>query len=124
MDILFNKTMNLLSGMLDYRSARHKVILSNVANIDTAGFKPSDISFKSTYEKANTLPISTTDPKHIGQQNASSGSVSYEIKTSEEAVKIDTEMANLAENHLMYNMTVEMLARKFKSINTVLKEIK
>lgn len=124
MDILFNNTMRSLSGMLDYRSARHKVILSNVANIDTVGFKPSDISFKNTYEKTNTLPISTTDPKHIGQQNGTGDSASYEIKTSEEAVKVDTEMANLAENHLMYNMTVEMLARKFKGLNTVLKETK
>ena len=45
MDILFNKTMNLLSGMLDYRSTRHKIIVSNIANIDTEGFKPSDICF-------------------------------------------------------------------------------
>jgi flagellar basal body rod protein FlgB len=33
-------------------------------------------------------------------------------------------MVNLAENHLMYNTAVELLARKFKSLNTVLKEVK
>lgn len=122
MDILFNKTMNLLSGMLDYRSARHKVIVSNIANIDTEGFKPSDISFKQVLGKTNSVQMATTDPGHIGRKE--SGAVPVEVITSDETVKIDKEMANLAENQLMYNMTVDMLSRKFRGINTVLKEAK
>lgn len=122
MDILFNKTMNMLSGMLDYRSKRHKVIISNVANIDTEGFKPSDISFKQALGKANSIQMATTDPGHIGRNG--SGAAPVEIITSEEKVKIDKEMANLAENQLMYNMTVDMLSRKFKGIKTVLTEAK
>lgn len=122
MDILFTKTMNQLSGMLDYRSKRHKVILSNVANIDTEGFKPSDLSFKQALGKTTTIRMATTDPGHIGRKENGTGPV--EVITSEEKVKIDTEMANLAENQLMYNFTVDMLSRKFKGIKTVLTEAK
>jgi flagellar basal-body rod protein FlgB len=124
MDILFDKTMDLLSGMLDYRSKRHKIIVSNIANIDTENFKPSDISFKSELGKTSSIQMTTTDPGHIGWKNNKKSPVSLEIQKSEEKVKIDTEMANLAENHLMYNMTVDMLTRKFRGINTVLKETK
>ena len=46
------------------------------------------------------------------------------VSSLELPAEIDTEMANLAENNLMYNMTVEMLARKFRGLNTVLKETK
>ena len=98
MDILFNKTINLLSGMLDYRSKRHKVIVSNIANIDTEDFKPSDISFKNEFGKTNSIQMTTTVPGHIGRKDNKSSPVSFEMKTSEEKVKIDTEMANLAEN--------------------------
>lgn len=122
MDILFGKTMNLLSGMLDYRSSRHKVIVSNVANIDTEGFKPSEVSFKQELGKANTVRLTTTDPRHIGRMENGVGPL--EVTTSDENVQIDTEMVNLSENQLMYNMTVEMLSRKFRGINTVLKEAK
>ena len=122
MDILFTKTMNLLSGMLDYRSKRHKIIISNVANIDTEGFKPSDISFKQALGKANSIQMATTDPGHISGKVSGAGPV--EVITSEEKVKIDTEMTNLAENQLMYNITVDMLSRKFKGIKTVLTEAK
>ena len=124
MDILFDKTMDLLSGMLDYRSKRHKIIVSNIANIDSEDFKPSDISFKTEFGKTSSIQMTTTGPGHIGRMGSRNGPVSFEIKTSEEKVKIDTEMANLAENHLMYNMTVDILARKFRGINTVLKETK
>lgn len=124
MDILFDKTMNLLSGMLDYRSKRHKIVVSNIANIDTEDFKPSDISFKTEFGKTRSIQMTTTDPGHIGRMDSKNGPVSFEVKTSEEKVKIDTEMVNLAENHLMYNMTVDIMARKFRGINTVLKETK
>ena len=68
--------------------------------------------------------MTTTVPGHIGRKDNKNSPVSFEMKTSEEKVKIDTEMANLAENHLMYNTTIDMLARKFRGINTVLKETK
>lgn len=122
MDILFNKTMNMLSGMLDYRSARHKIVLSNIANIDTEGFKPSDISFQQVLGKTNSIQMATTAPGHIGRKEGAAAAA--EIRTSEENVKIDKEMANLAENQLMYNMTVDMLSKKFKGIKTVLTEAK
>jgi flagellar basal-body rod protein FlgB len=48
----------------------------------------------------------------------------YDIRESEEDVKLDTEMTSLAENHLMYNATVEVLSRKFKSLQATLRETK
>lgn len=124
MDIFFNKTINLLSGMLDYRAKRHQVIVSNVTNMDTPDYKPSDITFKNELSNAGKLAMSKTNSGHISQGKDVAQITDYEIKTSEEKANIDTEMANLAENHLMYNTTVEMLARKFKGIETALKEIK
>lgn len=124
MDVLFNRTMKLLENMLDYRTKRHKIIVSNIANIDTADFKPSDISFEEQFTKAGKLPMVTTDTMHIPHSDSTNNSLDYEISQSDEKVVVDKEMANLAENQLMYNTTVEMLARKFQELNTVLKETK
>lgn len=120
MDVLFGKTIDLLSIMLDYRSTRHKVILSNVSNIDTEGFKPSEVSFKQILGNTNAIRLSTTDPRHIGAEEKANGSI--EVTTSEAKVDLDKEMVNLAENHLMYNTAVDLLSRKFKALDTVLKE--
>jgi flagellar basal-body rod protein FlgB len=124
MDGLFNKTINVLSGMLGYRTKRHEIIVSNITNIDTSNYKPSDVSFKSELGEANKVVMTTTDPRHIAPGKNAGGSIDYEIKQSAGKVTVDTEMANLAENNLMYNTTVQMLARKFKGLETVLKETK
>jgi flagellar basal-body rod protein FlgB len=121
MDILFSKTMNQLSHIVDYRAKRHKIIASNIANIDTEGYQPSDLTFKQRFEKSGSIALTLTDPRHM---DGRVGAASFDVKTSEGKVKIDTEMANLAENQLMYNVTVDMLARKFRGIGTVLKETK
>jgi len=47
-----------------------------------------------------------------------------ELTVREDKGSLDKEMATLSENHLMYNATIEMLARKFRGLNTVLKETK
>jgi flagellar basal body rod protein FlgB len=39
MEKLFNKTINSLANTVGVRAQKHRVILSNVANIDTPGGK-------------------------------------------------------------------------------------
>lgn len=126
MNGLFGNTIDLLSNMLDFRAERHKVISSNIANIDTPGYKPSSLDFKENLDgimnEGKTLEIKTTHPRHM---KAGSGKGSdFQVSQSGDKVDIDKEMADLAENNIMYNLDVEMLARKFRGINTVLKETK
>lgn len=113
MDALFGKTIEMLSAILDFRSERHKVIASNIANIDTPNYRPKDIVFK---EELKAL-ISNDDGVRIDKAD-------FEVIDSGERVNLDSEMAKLAENNLMHNLTVELLARKFRGLNTVLREAK
>ena len=122
MEALFNKTHQMLSSMLDYRSARHRVINSNVANIDTPDYKPKDLKFPQELNSAmkTQCDLVRTHPRHLpvippGPQN-------YKILETGEKTSLDTEMMNISENNLMYNLTVELLARKFRGIQNVLKE--
>ena len=124
MDILFNKTIEMLSVILDFRSERNKVIASNIANIDTPGYKPKELVFKKQLEdfidNGTEVTMTKTDKRHLSEQS----SHTFEVINSEEAVKIDNEMEKLAENNLMYNLTVELMARKFKGLDSVLREAK
>lgn len=123
---LFNKTFDVLSNMLSYRSKRHQVILSNVTNIDTPGYKAADLDFRKDLREAmvskNNVTMAKTQARHIGPEKKDNDPGNYEVRETEEAVKIDSEMVNLSENNLMYNTTVEMLARKFRTLQTALKE--
>jgi len=124
MEKLFGKTVDMLSTMMEYQSKRHKLIAANIANIDTPGYKPKDIVFKKELDGMmcgeKTVVMDKTNPGHL-----SSGDYSeYEVIKSGDSVNIDKEMTRLAENNLRYNLSVELLARKFKSLTTVLREVK
>ena len=125
MEALFGKTVNMLSTMLGFRAERHKLIASNIANIDTPDYRPTELTFKSNLEdemKRGKLKLLRTDKKHFPP--SSDEKADYGVVRSDEMVQLDTEMANLAENQLMYNLTVELLSRKFKGISNVLTEAK
>ena len=126
MESLFGKTFNMLGTLLDYRSERNKVITSNIANLDTPGYHPSDFVFKEDLSKAmdTRILLKRTNEKHFPNSMDEISKKDFKIVTSEEKVDLDKEMTNLAENQLMYNSSVEMLVRKFKSIKDVLTNAK
>ncbi len=123
---MFNRTFNLLSTMADFRSQRHKVIVSNISNMDVADYQSKEMMFKNQLVNATAngrrVDMAKTDPRHIA--GASGGGNNYDVVATGEKVKIDKEMGNLAENQLMYNLTIELLARKFRGLKNVLTEAK
>ncbi|MBU8849550.1 MAG: flagellar basal body rod protein FlgB [Desulfobacterales bacterium] len=127
MDALFGKTIEMLSTVLDFRSARHKVITSNIANIDTPDYRPKDIVFKEALEaitSKNGVTMTKSRGGHMPEQSIPTDRAGFEVINSGEKVNLDSEMAKLAENNLMHNLAVELLARKFRGLNTFLREVK
>lgn len=128
MNALFGKTMEMLSAALDFQAKRHKVISSNIANIDTPGYRPKDIVFKEELKavigKEKRITMVKTMGKHLSERSIPGDKASFEVVDTGKKVDLDTEMAKLAENNLMYNLTVELLARKFRGLKSVLREAK
>ena len=121
---LFGRTFDILSELVSFRSERHKVIVSNVANVDTPGYESRDLAFKSVLDsEKSSLDLARTHEKHLSGSEQGGKYVKYKV-TAGESLSLDKEMVNLAENHLKYTADVELLARKFRGIETVLKETK
>ena len=128
MEALFGKTIEILSEVLDFRSERHKVITSNIANMDTPNYRPKDIVFKEELESIinnkDRIKMTGSRGRSMSEQSNPAGRADFEVIDSGERVNLDSEMAKLTENNLMHNLTVELLARKFRVLNTVLSEAK
>ncbi len=120
---LFDRTIDKLSTWADFRAQRHKVIVSNVSNIDVAGYESKELDFSKELGSVlgNGIGLVKTDTRHLPAKKASGN---QEAVSTGERVKLDKEMGNLAENQLMYNLTIELLARKFRGLTTVLREAK
>jgi flagellar basal-body rod protein FlgB len=123
-EFLFGKTIKILTSMMDFRSQKHQLISSNIANIDTPEYTSKDLQFKGLIGEAMQKQLTKTDKKHISGQFVNAGIIEGDFVDSEERVNVEKEMANLAENHLLYNLSVELLSRKLRSIKTVLNEVK
>ena len=78
------------------------------------GYTSKDLQFKGIIGGEMQKKLAGTDKRHFSGQFVNSGSIDCEVVDSGERVNLDTEMANLAENHLMYNTSVELLSRKLR----------
>jgi flagellar basal-body rod protein FlgB len=123
MNILFSKTIGMLSDLVGARSQRHQVLASNVSNIDTPGYEPKDVDFQNLIDSMQQKGVRMvrTHGKHLPVQTQG-GDLSV-VRTGDQ-VSLDKEMVSIAENHLMHNAAVEMLARKFRGLQSVLRETK
>ena len=121
MKALFSKTFDMLSDLIGARAQRHDVLASNVSNIDTPGYEPKDVDFQNLLGsmQGKAIRMARTNGKHFP---ASTPGGNLEIVKTGDRVDMDREMVSISENHLMHNSAIEMLARKFRGLQTVLKE--
>ncbi|HKK89909.1 MAG TPA: flagellar basal body rod protein FlgB [Desulfobacteraceae bacterium] len=130
---LYNRTYEMLSSALDVSARRHNLITGNIANVDTIGYKPSDLDFQKTLENvmdhdnAGEKGIERTHNRHFSGVGASfhsmAGRNSEDVDLQHlDSVNIDTEMTNLVENNIKYRTTTEMLLRKMTILRHAIRE--
>jgi len=120
----------LLFKQLNFRGERQKVISTNIANIDTPGFKTKELQFDDELEKSQSkhdLQLSTTHQNHIGfdEEVSQVKQMSIaEVKGLDEQndgnnVNLDTQMSTMAQNSIMFSAiqnSIKKDAAWFKSI--------
>ncbi len=101
---------------------RNKLIASNVANLDTPGYKAKDVKFERILaDNMDGIKLKRTHIKHMDN---GSGSILHNevIENSNTGrpdgnnVNVDDEMLKLTENNIQYNVTVTLMAKKLKLI--------
>ena len=129
---LDNPLLTLLEKGLDASSLRQKVIADNVANVDTPGFKRSDVDFSAVLGEAMgatnpVLPLKVTSEQHLpGVAPSAQAAVvvdqSTTLRNDGNNVDIDKEMANVAENGLYYNAATRVISSQLGLLRMVIQE--
>ena len=135
-EVLFSNTIVMLEKLLDFQSQRHNILSTNVANIDTPGYKGCDLRFSDELKKAvgskGTLPLEKTNERHLPLEMGKLKEVKHLMVSSDDVVHrldgntvdLDKEMAKLAENSLYYNVTAQIVSKKLRSIITAISEVR
>ena len=130
-----NNIFTIAQKSLNFRTTRHDLLASNIANKDTPGYKAEDLVFQARLEKAlrteQPSPLKQTDSRHFdGRQTPPLHEVEAQRILSAapypdfngNTVDLDREMAKIAENQLMYNATLRMMAHKFRGLKSAISE--
>lgn len=131
---LFGGTVSILEKVLDFRSQRHNVILSNIVNADTPGFKSFDIVIDEEADRIHAratdgLQMANTNPDHFSEGVQDTGGIRTRFvqheklinKGDQNTVDLDRSMSNLAENNLLYNALAQTISKKFRMLKEVIR---
>ncbi|NLL52440.1 MAG: flagellar basal body rod protein FlgB [Peptococcaceae bacterium] len=131
-DWLNSSILNLLERGLDGLALRQKVLADNIANVDTPGFKKSDLNFEQYLQAAidsrqdSRLPANKDITYNHSWPVKARDFVEKDLATSfrndGNNVDIDSEMTKLAQNNLHYDALTTMLIGHLSILKTVIKE--
>ncbi|RKY80917.1 flagellar basal body rod protein FlgB [candidate division KSB1 bacterium] len=115
---IFSKTtIPLMKRVLDIASERQKVIASNIANSSTPGYKTRKVDFKkslSLAQQSTGLAGLTEDERHLPLGSVTTKSAVVKVENTEPDV--EKEMAESAENQLLYASAVKIISGKFQAL--------
>jgi len=124
--------MATLQKSLNSGSLRHKVLTSNIANIDTPNYKAFEVVMedarKDNAHAKRPVELVRTQARHLSGRHSSSNPI--KIKTVDSSgtnfradgntVDLDRAMGKLAENTLMYRTAAQIIKKKFQGLKNAI----
>jgi flagellar basal-body rod protein FlgB len=119
-----------LFEQLNFRGERQKVISSNIANINTPGYKTKELVFEDELNNSinnNSLQMKATNSRHMSNVNSSTANSNpklMEVENLEEQndgnnVNIDTQMGEMSKNKVLFDAiqsSIKRDSRLFRSV--------
>jgi flagellar basal-body rod protein FlgB len=125
--------ITVLENSLGAAALRQRVAANNIANVNTPGFKKSDVVFEDMLREAmtgNSASVQVrTHEKHLSKKK-SFGEITPQIVTSTATamrndgnnVDVEAEMAQVAKTSLYYNALAQQLSSKFAALKTAMNQ--
>ncbi len=124
-----DKRVTPLLKELDQRVSRNQLIASNVANVDTPGYKARDLDFAQIMAGENEkLAMRQTDDRHLnplgGGMNTPTVVSSASGRPDGNNVQMEEEMLKLAQNNIEYNVLVQFMSKYLSGVRRTIESIK
>lgn len=131
---IFDKTMRLLERSLDLRSARQRIIASNVANEETPQYRAKDLNFTDALASASrgrpAVALAATQQGHFGLKGDAVQRVvgrveevpAADLPLDANTVNLELEMAKMSDNASQYNTAATIMAIRLRQILSAIRE--
>lgn len=116
--------IGVMEQVLDIRAAQHRVILANIANEDTPGFRARELHFSDALaaaRQAQPVTVQTTHPGHlpgIGKtlEDFVHPAEADDLPLDKNSVNMEREMAKLSDNAMHYNTAATLVAKEYREL--------
>ncbi|HYR85220.1 MAG TPA: hypothetical protein VE422_14140 [Terriglobia bacterium] len=95
-----NPMFNKLENLLTWTAKRQQAMSTNLANLDTPGYRAKDYSFDSELQEAQKYDVKTA------------------VKADGNNVDLEREMTEITKNGVQYLTLVQFLNQKFKMLRS------
>jgi flagellar basal-body rod protein FlgB len=122
--IIFDKTLQMIEDRLSLSSVNQKLISSNLANINTPGYKSKELSFESTLRQSledQVLQMVRSNSEHMAPDEPLQAMKAPEVVENGQ-VDLDAQMVALTKNSIEYQHMVGILNKKFSMLKTAITE--
>ena len=130
---LFHDTIALLERSLNLRSLQHRVLASNIANMDTPNYKAVELAVAEEMSKkqgsASGIQLVQTQHGHLPLKHNPSDRIKlktarppeFSLRGDGNTVDLDRTMGRLAENTLLYKTAAQIISQKFSGLKNAIK---
>ena len=132
-DGIFNETFAQLERAINLRSLNHRVLASNIANMDTPNYKAIELDvveeMNLNRQAAAKISMVRTHLNHLPVRNESLENQKirmadppvFSLRGDGNTVDVDRTMGKLAKNTLLYNAATQLISRKFNGLKNAIK---
>jgi flagellar basal-body rod protein FlgB len=128
MRILFDTTMATSERALDALSLAQETIARNIANVETPGFRASEVTFQDELADALSRERAAQRSGALNDRFAVDEAVPCVVpraggaaRRDGNSVDIDREMTTLAQTSILYSTLAQLLATKFSMIASAIR---
>jgi flagellar basal-body rod protein FlgB len=130
---LSSSTIPVLQDVISFAQDRHKILVGNVANMDTPGYRVRDLSVESFEESLKTA-IAIRNERHdpispgmlVGRRGDALSDASDSMRTilfhDDSDVGMEQQVLAISKNQFMHNMAISLMNTQFRMLQMAISE--
>jgi flagellar basal-body rod protein FlgB len=120
---------SMLRTRMNWHQERQRLLAENVANADTPGYRPRDITpldfGRQVQQASGQLQLALTAPGHLSGPRAAGSfgmerSGKYDVKPMGNSVNLEDEMLKVAANQMDHQAAISLYARSMGLLKTAI----
>lgn len=124
----FQHTSRILERTLDALGLRHRVTAHNIANVNTPGFQPRQVSFEESLGQAMRIDAQNRQANVASVNSATNFRINIAqqpvtmLRADGNGVDVDKEMVTIAKTVIAYNAITTLTSRLYSRVRLAVKE--